>query len=399
MNKKLKILMICHKSQQGAFARSHAMGHQLVSRGHQVTLLLISEKKHWHIHEFNWDGVRAVETPQLSIGRLRYGWDLWNTFWRFGFLSRDPQVYDLVHCFETRPATIYPALWYSRKHHLPIITDWNDWWGHKGLIAINRPWWYSVFKLKVIETYFEESFRTKAAGLTAISSALADRAMSLGVNPERILHIPGGTFPDWFKLRSKEECRKRIGLPLDIPILGFSSYDSHLDTDIVMAALSIVARTFPTIKLIVTGKARKTIYKLTKDHQVQDQVNFVGFVPFEELPWYLGCANLFLLPMLDLPYNRGRWPNKLGDYMSLGRPTIANPVGDVKTLFEEHSIGVLADWEPEDFAKKIIALLRNPELAGSMGMNARRVAETEFDWRILVEKLERFYCKICELEK
>lgn len=394
--------MICHDTSKGpksANTRSHAMGHQLVSRGHQVTLLLISEEEHWHIHEFNWDGVRAVETPHLAIGRIRYGWDFWNALWRYGFLYRDPPVYDLVHCFETRPATIYPALWYSRKHHLPIITDWNDWWGHKGLVAINRPWWYSLLKLEGIETYFEEAFRAKAAGLTVISSALAERAIGLGVKPERILHLSGGTFPDWFKLRSKEECRSRIGFPFDIPILGFSSSDSHFDMDIVMAALSIVARTYPTIKLIVTGQARKSLYDLTEVYQVQDHVCFVGFVPFEELPWYLGCADLFLLPMLDRPYNQGRWPNKMGDYMSLGRPTVANPVGDVKKLFEKHSIGLLADWQPEDFAKKIIDILSNLALAGNLGMNARRVAETEYDWRILAENLEGFYYKICEMEK
>jgi hypothetical protein len=44
-----------------------------------------------------------------------------------------------------------------------------------------------------IETYYEEAFRARAAGLTVIASALAQRAIGLGVRPDRICHLPGGT--------------------------------------------------------------------------------------------------------------------------------------------------------------------------------------------------------------
>ncbi len=361
-------------------------------------MMLVSKKLRWRIHVFDWDGVRAVETPNLSFNRLRYGWDAWDAIRKLIFLSKETQNYDLVHCFETRPATIYPALWYAKKHHLPVITDWNDWFGRSGLVEVNRPYLYRLLSLKGIETYYEEAFRAKAAGLTVISTVLAERAIGLGVKPERICHIPGGTFLDWFKLRSQEECRNKMGFPLRIPILGFSSSDSHFDMQIIMGALAIVARKYPSIKLIVTGKARKSVYKLVDEWKVQDHVCFVGYVPLDELPWYLGCADLFLLPMLDRPYNRGRWPNKMGEYLSLGRPTVANPVGDIKLLFERHPVGVLAGWEPEDFAEKIISILDDPQRASDLGRNARRVAETEFDWVILAEKLEKFYDEICKME-
>ncbi|MDD5368282.1 MAG: glycosyltransferase [Anaerolineaceae bacterium] len=388
--------MICHKSPQGAYSRSHVMAANLVKRGHRVTLLMVSRNAHWRTSEYDWEGVRAIESPNLSFGRLRFGWDLWNTTARLLFLRKEKPIYELIHCFETRPATIYPALWYSRKHQLPLITDWNDWFGRRGLISINRPGWYHTFHFEEIETYYEEHFRTRAAGLTVISTALFDRAVRLGVRPENICHIPGGTFLDWFTPRSKEECRRRLGYPLETPILGFSSSDSHFDMEIVMSALAIVARKFPAIKLIVTGKARKSVYDLVKKNRVQDQVYFVGYVPFEELPWYLGCADAFLLPMADLPYNRGRWPNKMGEYMSLGRPTVANPVGDIKALFETYPVGCLAAWDPEDFANKILLLLENSELSEGYGKSARLVAETKYDWKVLIGRLEEFYSTILD---
>ena len=97
-----------------------------------------------------------------------------------------------------------------------------------------------------------------------------------------------------------------------------------------------------------------------------------GFLPYEELPWYLGCADLFVMPFPDKVYNIGRWPSKVNGYMSVGRPTVSNPVGDVEGLFEKHKIGLLAKWDSEDFAQKILFLLEHPDIAGELGRNARR---------------------------
>ena len=153
------------------------------------------------------------------------------------FLSRDQETYDLVHCFETRPSTIYPALYYTRRHKRPLVTDWNDWWGRKGLIEVNRPRWYRIL-FGWMETYYEEAFRSHAAGLTVISTGLIQRAIKLGVRPELICHITGGSLPDLFQAHTIEECRKRVGFPLSEPILGFSSINSHLDMEIVFDSLS-----------------------------------------------------------------------------------------------------------------------------------------------------------------
>ena len=139
MNKGLSILMICHHRRHKAFARPHAMAAHLVDRGHQVTLMVISENRLVGFVENKWDGVRIIETPDLLWGNLRSGWDLWGLLNREVYLSRDKGSYDLVHCFETRPATIYPALQYCHRHNLPLVTDWNDWWGRGGIIEKKSP--------------------------------------------------------------------------------------------------------------------------------------------------------------------------------------------------------------------------------------------------------------------
>jgi len=397
MNNKLNILMISHHRKYKTTSRSKLMAQHLVNRGHDVTLMVISDSRKFGIIETEWDGVRIIETPDLLWGRLRSGWDMWNLINRIFYLSQDQHSYDLIHCFETRPATIHPALFYLKNHQIPLVTDWNDFWGRGGLIEVNRPRWYRML-FGWFETYYEEAFRTKGAGITVISSALGRRAAQLGIPEERIAYIPGGASPDLFLARSKVECRNRAGFPLGDPIVCFSSADSHYDLEVVFAATEIVARKYPGIKLIVTGQTSRIIQQLPQKYNLHENVIFTGYLPLEELPWYMGCADFFMLPFPNKPHNVGRWPNKICDYMCMERPTISNPVGDIKTLFENHSIGILAESEPDDFAKKMIYLIENPEVAAQLGKEARRVAITKYDWSLLIDKLEKFYSEVLALQ-
>ncbi|WP_345106326.1 glycosyltransferase family 4 protein [Candidatus Villigracilis vicinus] len=393
LNEKLNILMVTHHRRFKSRPRSHAMAKHLVQRGHKVTLIVIADQRRFGIVNSEWDGVQVIETPDLLWGQLRSGWDPWDLLNRILYLSHNHEHFDLIHCFETRPATIYPALLYSRRHDIPLVTDWNDWWGRGGLIDEVRPAWYRLL-FGTVETYYEEAFRTQGAGLTVISSALGRRAEGLGVCPERILHLPSGTFPEIFRPREKMICRERFGLPFSTPVIGFSSLDSHLDLGVVLQALAIVARQYPSVKLIITGKPSNAVVELVRTYGVESNVHLTGYLQDEELPWALSCADLFVLPLADKVYNVGRWPNKICDYMSLGRPTVSNPVGDIKGLFEDHKIGVLASWDPVDFSEKILYLLKNPEIAFRLGDNARDAAVTVYDWKLLVCRLEEFYATL-----
>jgi glycosyltransferase involved in cell wall biosynthesis len=394
----LSILMLTHKSPFGAGQRSLAMAKELVKQGHAATILLISKKNRTGYVEYDIDGVHAVETPDMLWGRLRSGWDPWNIINRISYLRRTKEKFNLIHCFETRPATIYPSLNYSHRYHIPIITDWNDWWGRDGLIEVNRPSWYSRSFFSSIEVYYEEAFRPRTAGLTTISTALKKRAIKLGIDPERICYIPGGAFTKKYPVLEKIDCRKKANFPLDIPILGFCSADSHLDLEIVMAALVIVKQKFPRIKLIITGRTKPGINNMVEQYGLSENVLLTGFLSEADYPVYLSCSDIFLLPMEDKLYNHGRWPNKMSDYLCFGRPTVTNPIGDVKTLFETHEVGLLADGNPQDFAEKILFLLSHPQEAERLGKNARITAETEYEWGILTSRLEEFYYKILDMK-
>ena len=158
----MRILMITHHRRHRLGGRSLVMARHLAQRGHRVTIVATADYRRSGVVTSLVDGVRIIEAPDLLWGRLRSGWDVWGLLHRLRFLRTDAGPYDLVHCFETRPAIIYPALDYVHRRGLPLLTDWNDWFGRGGLIDVLRPAWYRFF-LGGVETYYEEAFRARGA--------------------------------------------------------------------------------------------------------------------------------------------------------------------------------------------------------------------------------------------
>ncbi|HNT54084.1 MAG TPA: glycosyltransferase family 4 protein [Anaerolineaceae bacterium] len=393
MPESLRILMITHHRTQRTRPRARVMAQHLIQRGHQVVLLTTADTRRGGIQTRVIDEVPVVEFPDLLWGRLRSGWDLWALLNRLAWLRRAGQGWDLIHCFETRPNTIHPALDFARRSRIPLVTDWNDWIGRGGLLQVLRPAWYRLL-LGWLETYYEEHFRSRADGTTVICSALGRRAENLGIPPERICRIPGGTSPDLYPAYAKEACRARLGYDLTEPLLGFASADSHLDVGLMFAALAQVAQRFPTVRLICTGTVRPEVHEAARRAGVADRLILPGFLPLAELPWQLGCADVFLLPYPQTVYNLGRWPNKIGLYLCLGRPVVTNPTGDLAEVLARHPVGLTVGETPADFAAGICTLLADPDLAGRMGAAARQAAVADFNWRTLIIDLEQFYQRI-----
>jgi glycosyltransferase involved in cell wall biosynthesis len=383
----LRLLYICHHRKHKTF-RSGGFAAQMVKRGHDATLVCVSEARRLGISEYLQDGVRYVEMPDLLPGKLRSGWDLWNTWNRLRFLRDRP--FDLIHAFETRPATIYPIMSLLRRAPAPLVIDWVDWWGRGGLIREQRPLWYQIL-FGGFETYYEEHFRILADGTTVISRGLGARAQSLGVLPETIYWIPSGSDARQVEVAPPERHRAEFGLTPDSFLLGFSALDVVIGIGLVLETARILAENNPNVLLIMTGKQSRELTRQVREKGLDRHVRHYGILPFDLYMKLLSCVDVFVLPFVDTVANRGRWPGRIRDYMAVARPVVSNPVGEMKILLSEEEIGFLADENPAAMAQKIMILRDDPSLRARLGRNARQLAEQRFSLEGMTHRLETCY--------
>lgn len=384
----MKILFINYQPlTKTLYYRPGFFSRELAQRGYRVTIMCTSDTARGGIREYVENGVHYALMPDASFGRLRTGWDLWNLLNRMRYLQG--KSFDLIHSFETRPATIHPVRFLQRKRPTPLVIDWIDWWGRGGLIKEHRPIWYQ-YLFGWLETFYEEHFRTLADGTTVISHALARRAESLGVDSGTIYWIPNGAPVDTFSVVSSYQHRTEFGLPQDAFIIADSALDVIMGVDMVMQALSLIVRSHPEVLLIMTGKKEKELQVLAQRYGVAGHFRHLGVLPYETLAKALSCADIFVMPYPDCVANRGRWPGRIGTYLALGRPIVSNPVGEVGMLFEKEAVGLLAMENAESVAENIIRLKNDPSLRERLGKRARQVAEL-MTWRKMTDKMEKCY--------
>lgn len=384
----MNILYLNHNVKgRSTYHRCFQFAKHLVARGHRVDLLTISPTERIRFHESVNEGVHIIETPDLLVGMTRTGWDPYDTWRRTNFLKN--RRYDLIHAFDCRPAVILPALAQRRRNGATLLTDWADWWGRGGVID-ERPNKLIKLTFEGIETYFEEHYRTQADGLTVITEALHERALKLGVQPERITHISGGADIEHIQPGDRIAARRALGLPEDGPIVGFSGF-VHYDLSLLLGAFDHLARMRKDVRLLLTGARSPLIQQYARRGGWADRVIEAGVIDYSVLPRYHACVDVFALPFTNKLANRGRWPNKIGDYLAAGRPIVSNSVGDIKDLFAAYNIGYLTHETPEAFAQGLYHALDDPASAETKGRTARLVAERVLSWERLSVRMEEHY--------
>ena len=368
---------------RGTFQRSFGFARELARRGHDVTLLTTSERLRFSHRESMRRGVRVVQTPDLLWGRARSGWDPWGTLWRVGSLRG--RSFDLVHAFDSRPAVVSPAL-AMRRRGTPLVMDWADWWGRGGAIS-ERTDWLSRAGFAPAETFFEEAFRTKADATTVISDALGERAARLGVRPERTIRLVNGADTDRVVPVSREHARSQLRMSTEAgPVIGHLGV-LRSDAGLLFRAFGEIVQRRPGAMLVLIGDRQP----LPGDARLAGRIVRTGFVRDDHLGLLLGACDVLVLPQRDVLTNRARWPGKLGDYLSSGRPVVATEVGDLARLVGPDGGVLLVSADVDALVEGILEVSDRSDLRDRLGAAARRCAESTLSWSRLTDQLELLY--------
>ncbi len=347
------LMLVFNQRGRGTYWRAFHFARELVVRGHQVDLLTTSVKGRFRFVETDVEGVRVVETPDLLPGALRSGWDAWNTLRRLDYLRG--RVYDITHSFETRPVNIYPAL-AARQRGVRLVFDWADWFGRGGSVE-QRPNSIVRALVRPVDTFFENRYRNNPDGTTVINTFLEKRALEAGIPQDRLCVLRNGSDPRQPVLPISE-ARSELNLPRNVPILSFVGGTYQQDAALMARSINQVHRTNPAVRLLLVGYFNRSIEDWV-DHP--ESIIRTGPVSSDLVYRYLSASDLGWLPLTDSGANRGRWPFKLNDYMTVGRATLATDVGDLEHFILEHKIGEVTAANPTAFAAGTLSLLNDPD--------------------------------------
>lgn len=179
-----------------------------------------------------------------------------------------------------------------------------------------------------------------AQAVVAVSQALADKAVALGVDPSRVHVLYNGVEPNLFTPGSLSEARATLSLPQDERILLYvgNLKDSKGCLDLLEAFPRVLV-THPDANLIFigSGSAREPLLQRAAALGCQDRLRLVGAVEHDALGDWFRAADLLCLPS----HNEGV-PNVVLEAMACGTPVVATRVGGIPEVLPGHA-GMLVD--------------------------------------------------------
>lgn len=203
----------------------------------------------------------------------------------------------------------------------------------------------------------------------------------LCIRKEKVSLIPNGINTSFFRHRiGLENHKKKIGLPLDVPIIGAIGNISPVKGyDILLNAAINVHNEIPNACFVIVGGTSQHYEEYMKDlralaitKNITDKVFFLG--KRDDVEEILPLFDVYVLP------SRSEGTSiALLEAMASGRPIIATNVGGTPDIIESNKTGIIIPPEdPYSLSNAIIKLLKNSSLAKGLSERAQLVVEKEF---------------------
>jgi glycosyltransferase involved in cell wall biosynthesis len=241
----------------------------------------------------------------------------------------------------------------------------------------------------------------------------------MGVREERLSLIYYSADERNFDPRqtSPIDIRKRYGWPPETPVIGMVAYfyprlsksrwipaflyDRGIKghEDLINAAPTILAE-FPEAKFLLVGSGwgeageayRKEVKELVRSLGLEESIVFAGYHPDVNS----------VLSEVDVAVQASLSENLGGtlEALLMERPLVATRVGGMVDVVREGETGVLVDpSSPDDLARGIVEMLRDPERARALGRAGRELILERFSLRRTVDDLAELYERLASKEK
>lgn len=231
-----------------------------------------------------------------------------------------------------------------------------------------------------------EAHRTTGTSLSVVCRQSYFNALGLGVSAGQLSCIPNGVDTERFRPRPRraaEGLRHDLGLPADVPVVGFlGRLSPEKGPEVFLRAALLVNGRLPQAHFVVVGGGpmEATLREFVARFRLEDRVHFAGVradVPelLNELDLLVSSSHSEALPLAVM------------EAMSSGLPVIATRVGGVPDLVAQGETGwLVAPLDFEELAQRVVQVLSTPGEAARLGGRARARAVERLS---LAESVER----------
>jgi glycosyltransferase involved in cell wall biosynthesis len=230
----------------------------------------------------------------------------------------------------------------------------------------------------------------EAERIVALSEGMAEKIKAKGVLPSKILVAHNGSNCDFFAPSNKKrEAKQGLGFSEDTFLVlyaGTIGIANGLEF-LVEAVERIEKMGKKDIQFLVIGQGnRREQVVLYAQSKSLPQLTFLENVPKEEVLRYFQAADLGLVLFAPYKILETNSANKFFDYLASGLPVVINYEGWQAEYLSQYACGRSCTTS-ESMAETIVSLSSEKNPCLEMGQNARNVACSKFDRKMIAQKI------------
>lgn len=202
---------------------------------------------------------------------------------------------------------------------------------------------------------------------------------------KNVLYLPNGVDFAYFAQANTQ----RGDRPPTLLYVG--TLDLRWGIDLPIRAMPLILERLPQARMLIagTGTDEDDLKALAQELGVQDSVQFLGFIPYSDLPALMAQADVGLATSREDLFRQYASPLKLVEYMAAGLPVICSGGGEAELMIAESGGGINVPFTPQACAQAVIDLLANPGDLSARREAAIAYAQTR-TWQRLTATLVDF---------
>lgn len=361
-------------SGQASVNRILSLGKGLVENGDKVTILSSAHTGDTDFHDVN--GIKVANMAGIS-GRLA---GLIESLCKIiNYIRHHKKDIDVLWIVSNSPLLILP-LWITcklcnvkyvmEKSEFPFVLM------KKGLLA---KMWGKLY-VNTIYKLFD--------GMIIMTQPLLEYFMGLVLKDCKLIRVPMTVDMSRFE---NVQAENKYGVYAAYCGNMSGNKDGVLN---LIEAFSIVEPKHPDFKLLMIGGTNEPAEFEKIKQKVRElglkNVFFTGRVTRDEIPVLLSNAKVLCLARPSSLQSTGGFPTKLGEYLTTGLPVVVTAVGEIPAFLDENNSFIVEPDNNELFGNRINEILDDYDRAKAIGLEGRKVALANFNYKVQSERLHQF---------
>jgi glycosyltransferase involved in cell wall biosynthesis len=197
--------------------------------------------------------------------------------------------------------------------------------------------------------------------------------------------------PTSIDVKSVEKIKpKRIAK--DLTIIYSGALFEYKGVMLLVKAFEKIKKDVPNCKLLIIGDG-PLMPELKKIAKNEKDIILTGALKYDDAISFIKGSDISVIPFKKIPMNWTGSPGKCFDYIACHIPIVYTGGGQHSRFIQKFNVGIEADDNEEDLAKKITFLMKNDKLRKKFKENCKKFSK-QIDYRELAKSYNEIVKKL-----